>query len=178
MTSGTCSPPKNKEGRTPHLGGCFRAALQWTEPHQGFSSGDDGLLVRPRRPARHALGLFKTAGCHAFQPQISGSCPPRITSHNSRLTTRRSPVTTSLPTSANRAPPRGPVFPCACPHQMRTGLERAESRLSECYLRCNKLASGRQTGGFVPAFRGSPRQSSDLRRSAIEFPGKFLCLYP
>jgi hypothetical protein len=74
--------------------------------------------------------------------KISGSCPPRITSHNSRLTTRRSPVTTSLPTSANRAPPRGPVFLCACPHQMRTGLERVESRLSECYLRCNELASG------------------------------------
>jgi hypothetical protein len=98
--------------------------------------------------------------------------------HQRSRTTRQLPVTASLRTSLNSAPPHGPALWCACALQTRAGLERVEWRLSECYLRRNELLSGRQTDGFVLAFRGSPRQSSGRSRSSTEFAGKFLCLYP
>jgi hypothetical protein len=107
--------------------------------------------------------------------KISGLCPPRITSHDSRRTTRRSPVTTCLRTSANSAPPRGPVFRCAA-----SGAGRMATIPSVCQRSAgSRPASSRRGGCEAPLSAAGPicggRLSPPLGRirPAVWFPFEF-----
>ena len=74
--SGAPSTPPARASVQQRRARSCRAPLQQPEPHQALGGGDDGLLVRARRPAEQAPGLLAGGVLRPCRARAGSASPP------------------------------------------------------------------------------------------------------